>query len=127
MGEVDEDPLAIAQRRDADEGPDRLDVAPGLAYETPDVSIGELDFDGHRSTSALKPLHQHLFRLLGQRPSYVLDQLPIVDANPRRPPRTFAPEASVVAATATPLVTPYLTTSLYVALDSPSSSADSSQ
>jgi hypothetical protein len=83
--EVDEHPLAIAQRRHADEGPDRLDVASGLADETADVSVGELDFDGHGSTSALKRFHLHLFRLLGQRTSYILDQRPIVDANPRRP------------------------------------------
>src|SRR5258707_5359274 len=93
--EVDEHALAIAQRRDANERPDRLDVAPGLADETTDVSVGELDFDGHRSTSALKRLHQHLVRLLGQRLRYVLDQRPIVDANPRRPRRTFTPEAAV--------------------------------
>src|SRR5712692_5420998 len=127
IGEVDEHPLAIAQRRDTDEGPDRLDVAPGLAYETPDVSIGELDFDGHRSTSPLNRLHKPLFRLLGQRPTYVLDQRPIVDANPRRPRRAFTPEASVVAAAAAPLVTPYRSTSLHVAQESPPASTGSSR
>src|SRR5713226_447983 len=128
IGEVDEHPLAIAQRRDANESPDRLDVAAGLANETPDVSVGELDFDGHGSTSALKLLHQHLFRLLGQRLGHVLDQRPIVDANPCRPRRTFTPEASVVAAAAAPpLVTPYRSTSLHVAQESPPASTGSSR
>src|SRR5689334_22807426 len=71
IGEVDEHPLAVAQRCHADERPDRLDVAAGLADEAADVGVGELDLDGHGPTSALKRLHLHLFRLLGQRSRYV--------------------------------------------------------
>src|SRR5207245_592366 len=86
IGQVNEHPLAVAQRGDPDECPHRLDVAPRLADETPDVAVSELDLDGHGPTSAFKRLHLHLVRLLGERLGYLFDQRAVVDCRPRPPP-----------------------------------------
>src|ERR1700730_3021444 len=122
--QVHENSLAIAQRCDTDQGPDGLDVAARLAYEAADIRVCELDLDGHGATASLEGLHLDLVRLLRQRTRYEFNQGPVVHSGACRSWRTLAPEASVVAA-APPWVTPYRSTSLGVAQESPPASIGS--
>src|SRR6266567_2806542 len=94
IGEVDEHPLAISKRRHPHERADRLDVASGLADETPYVALRELDLDRDGASAALERLDVDLFRLLGQRFRDVLDQRAVVHARAGRPRWTLTPVAA---------------------------------
>src|SRR6185312_481597 len=117
----------VAKRSHAHQRADRLDVASGLAYETADVAIGELDLDGDGAAAALKGLDVDLFGFLGQRFGDVLDQRAVVHTRAGGPWRTLAPVAAVVAPAAA--VTPRRSTSvsLIVAQGSPPASTGSAR
>src|SRR5260370_36777434 len=116
----------VARRRDANQRPDRFDVASCLADEPADVAIRKLHLDGDGAAAPLECFHQHFLRLLGERARYVLNQRAVVHSRPRRAGRTFTPESAVVAAA--PLVTPdRWSTSLCVAQESPPASTGSAR
>src|SRR2546430_8653557 len=87
IGEVDEHPLAVAQRRDPHQGPDRFDVASGLADEPAYLLVGQLDLDRDGTTATLERLDQYLLRFLGPRLGPAFDHRSSVDSAPatRRP------------------------------------------
>jgi len=66
IGQVNEHALAVAQRCDPDERPDRLDVAPALPMKRPTSPSASLTL---MATVHLRVqrLHLHLVRLLGER------------------------------------------------------------
>src|SRR5689334_18168050 len=117
--EVDENTPTVARRRDADQRPDRLDVAPGLADEPADVLVRQLHLDGHGPSSTLERFDRDLIGLLGQRLGHVFHEGAVIDAGSarRRPvaakaaasvePTAAAPVEPATAAAAAPKVTPW--------------------
>src|SRR5919109_4469524 len=98
---VDEDPLAVARRCDADQRPDGFDVAARLADETADVVVGELHLDGNRPGAALESLDRDFFRLLGQGLRDVFHQGAVIDARPAGHGPVAAKSAAAVEPAAT--------------------------
>src|SRR5260370_33520751 len=88
----------VARRRDANQRPDRFDVASCLADEPADVAIRKLHLDGDGAAAPLEGFHQHFLRLLGERARYVLNQRAVVHSRSRPAGRTFPPESPDVAA-----------------------------
>src|SRR3979409_1006208 len=78
VGEVDEDTLAIAQRRDSDQRADGFYVSSGLADETPYVRVRQLDLDRNRAATPLERLHEDVLGLLGESLGDVLHERAIV-------------------------------------------------
>src|ERR1700674_2310616 len=121
--QIHEDALAVAQRRDTYERPDRLDVAAGLADEAANVSVGELDLDRNGAPTALECLDFDLLRLLRQRLRHILDEGAVVDAGSGRSHRAISTEAAALRAA--PKVRPSRSVSLRVAQGSPPASTSS--
>src|SRR6266851_9411392 len=129
IGQVDEDPLAVTQRRDPHQRADGLDVSARLADEAPHVGVRQLDLDRDSAASTLERLHQDLVRFLGEGARDVLHQRPVVHRWTRRTLVALTPEpaaASVEAAAAAAKITPWWSlTSLRFAQESPPASTGS--
>src|SRR5260370_28115464 len=95
----------VARRRDANQRPDRFDVASCLADEPADVAVRKLHLDRDGAAAPLECFHHHFLRLLGERARYVLNHRALVHTRPPRAGRTFPPSSAVAAAP--PLATPH--------------------